>query len=317
MVDSSPGLRSGATPLAVRMRPTSLDEVAGPAPPAHAGVAARRPRRRSNGRVRLGVGHPLGAARHGQDHPRAGDRPVVGSQVRRALRRLRRRARRPPGDGGGAGQPRPLRTLHRPLPRRDPPLHEGPAGRAAARRRERLGHPRRGHHREPLVLRHLPAALAVAPAHARAPHRRRPRHAGRSRGGRSARAGGCRRARARRAGGDRPARLRRRQARAHGARGGIRCRGAGRGRRGPNGRRSSGLRRRRRRRGVRRRGHRVRSGCRGGRSPSSPPRWWPAPSTARCCATTATATSTTTSSARSSSRCAAATSTPPCTTSPA
>ncbi|RZS66162.1 recombination protein MgsA [Agromyces ramosus] len=29
MVDSSPGLRSGATPLAVRMRPTSLDEVAG------------------------------------------------------------------------------------------------------------------------------------------------------------------------------------------------------------------------------------------------------------------------------------------------
>ncbi len=29
MVDSGPGLRSGATPLAVRMRPTSLDEVAG------------------------------------------------------------------------------------------------------------------------------------------------------------------------------------------------------------------------------------------------------------------------------------------------
>ena len=29
MVDSQPGLRSGATPLAVRMRPTSLEEVAG------------------------------------------------------------------------------------------------------------------------------------------------------------------------------------------------------------------------------------------------------------------------------------------------
>ena len=29
MVDTAPGLRSGATPLAVRMRPRSLDEVAG------------------------------------------------------------------------------------------------------------------------------------------------------------------------------------------------------------------------------------------------------------------------------------------------
>ena len=29
MVETSQGLRSGATPLAVRMRPTSLDEVAG------------------------------------------------------------------------------------------------------------------------------------------------------------------------------------------------------------------------------------------------------------------------------------------------
>ena len=64
-------------------------------------------------RVRLGVGHPLGAARHGQDDPRAGDRPLVGSQVRRALRRHRRRARRARGDGGGADQPRPLRTSRR------------------------------------------------------------------------------------------------------------------------------------------------------------------------------------------------------------
>ena len=200
-----------------------------PTAPAHAGVAARRARGRSHGRVGLGVGHPLGSARHGQDHARAGDRPLVGPQVRRALGRLGRGARRAPGDGGGAGQPRPLRTLHGPLPRRDPPLHEGPAGRTAAGRRERVGHPRRGHHREPLVLRHLPAPLTFAPAHARAPHRRRPRRPGRPRGGRPARPRRSGRPRARGARRDHPARLGRRPACAHRARGGVGRRLAGRG----------------------------------------------------------------------------------------
>ena len=51
-----------------------------------------------------------------------------------------------------------------------------------------------------------------------------------------------------------------------------------------------------------------------GRSPSITAESSPRLSTARCCATTGTATSTTTSSARSSSRSAAPTSTPPCTT---
>ena len=51
------------------------------------------------------------------------------------------------------------------------------------------------------------------------------------------------------------------------------------------------------------------------RSPSSRPTSWREPSIARCCDTTATATSTTTSSAPSSSRCGGATSTPHCTTS--
>ena len=51
------------------------------------------------------------------------------------------------------------------------------------------------------------------------------------------------------------------------------------------------------------------------RSPSSPPTSSPPRSTGRCCATTARATSTTTSSARSSSRSAAPTSTRRCTTS--
>ena len=36
--------------------------------------------------------------------------------------------------------------------RRGAPLQQGPAGRAAARRREPLGDPGRGHHREPVLL---------------------------------------------------------------------------------------------------------------------------------------------------------------------
>ena len=295
MTDAGLGLRGGATPLAVRMRPRSIEEVAGQRHLLTPGSPARRPGERQDGGARQRLDHPLGSARHRQDDAGPGDRAQLRPPLRRALRRLRRRARRAPGHGRGDVDPRPVRHLHGAVPRRDPPLHQGPAGCAAARRRERLGHPRGRHDREPVVLRHLAAAVPLAPAHARDAQRRRPRHPRRPGRVRSARA--RRQVHARRRGALRhhPAGVRRRQARTDGARGGI---GLGRidaGR--PCG---DPVRRRRRR-----------------RSRSSRPSSSRSPSTARCCATTATATSTTTSSARSSSRCAAPTSTPPCTTSPA
>ena len=64
-----------------------------------------------------------------------------------------------------------------PLPRRDPPLQQGPAGRAAAGGRGGAADPDRGDHREPLLRGQLGAALALpglraAPARARAGARR-------------------------------------------------------------------------------------------------------------------------------------------------
>ena len=61
------------------------------------------------------------------------------------------------------------------LRRRGAPLQQGPAGRPAARGGEPLGHPGRGHHREPVLLRHLPAALAQPAAAPGVAHRRRRR----------------------------------------------------------------------------------------------------------------------------------------------
>ena len=70
--------------------------------------------------------------RDGQGHPRGGGRrPRCGSGAH------------------GAG--------HDPVPRRDPPVHQVPAGRAAAVGRDRAARPHRRHHREP-VLRGQPAA---------------------------------------------------------------------------------------------------------------------------------------------------------------
>ena len=59
--------------------------------------------------------------------------------------------------------------------RRGPPVQQGAAGRAAARRGEPLGDAGRGDHREPVLLGDLAAALAQPPAAARLAHRRRHR----------------------------------------------------------------------------------------------------------------------------------------------
>ena len=89
-------------------------------------------------------------ARVGQDDARADRRAGRGRRLRGALRRPRpagpRSApcSRAPGSGAGAARDGLL-------PRRDPPLQQGPAGRAAARRRGGPRHADRRHDREPLL----------------------------------------------------------------------------------------------------------------------------------------------------------------------
>ena len=101
-----------------------------PAAPAGRGV-------RRGGRA--AVGDHLGTARHRQDHPgpprRHGRRPPV----RRAVRRHRGRQGRARGHGPRGPRARPVRPPDRAVPRRDPPVHQGPAGRPAARRGEPAG----------------------------------------------------------------------------------------------------------------------------------------------------------------------------------
>ena len=157
----APGSPSGAPPErrgdATCSRAAAEEKLAAPgaAGRPHAADPAGRHRRPGRG-ARAGqaaagadrgrppvVGDPLGTARHRQDDPRPGDRPQHVEGVRAALRRERDREGRPRGGGprqaaaGGAG------PGHHPLPRRGPPLHEVPAGRAAAVGRGGPAHPGR------------------------------------------------------------------------------------------------------------------------------------------------------------------------------
>ncbi len=149
-----------------------------PAGGAHAAGNARRLRRADPpfGR-RLGAAHsdragappfdgPVRAARHRQDDARADGGRAFPSGVRGAERRAggpRRgargaRARGPPPRHGrwGGRDPNSL------LPRRDPPLQQGPAGRPAAGGRGWPGHADRRDDREPRVRGQRGAALAHA-----------------------------------------------------------------------------------------------------------------------------------------------------------
>ncbi len=136
--------------------------------------------------------------------PGTGKTTLAYVVVQRHQAPLRRDLR---GLGGRQGRPRrhrhrPARARHdrppdRAVRRRGPPLQQGPAGRPAARRGEPLGHLHRRHHREPVLLRHLPAAVALAAAHAGVADRRRhPRGPG-ARGRRRARPRRARHARPR------------------------------------------------------------------------------------------------------------------------
>ncbi len=170
-------------PLAARMRPRNLDEFVGQAAP---GRRARAAASRDRPRPPL-VAPAVGSARNRQDQPRApaggGDRSRVQQHVRGHVRR--RRGSRDDRRGPGAAQP--ARDPHDPLPRRDPSLQQGPAGRAAAARRGRDRHAHRRDHGEPLLRGQRRAPLPDA--------RLAPRAAGR-RGRRDRRPAGPRRCRA-------------------------------------------------------------------------------------------------------------------------
>ena len=101
--------RHAAAPLAVRMRPRTLDELVGQEQLRAAGLAAA-----PAGRGRpVDVAAAVGPARHRQDHDRGDPEPADRPPLRRGLR------------GRGRGQGGPGRDRRRP----------GRAGRAAARRR--------------------------------------------------------------------------------------------------------------------------------------------------------------------------------------
>ena len=137
--------------------PADARGVRRPAAPARAviGAADRDPVRRA------ALDDPVRAAGHGQDDAGADAGGVRRRRVRGAVRGPGRPRRGARGDGAGARAP-PGRPAHDLLPRRDPPLQQGPAGRAAARRRGRARGAGGGDDREPVLRGQLGADLAHA-----------------------------------------------------------------------------------------------------------------------------------------------------------
>ena len=273
-------------PLAARMRPRNLDEVAGQAAPARTRGAAAP----AGAGRRAVVDVAVRTARHRQDHPRHAGRRLDRAALRPAVRGLGRRQGGPGGHRRRHRQAPVHRRTDRAVHRRGAPILPHPAGLAARRRRGPDHRADRRDHREPVLLGGLPVAVPIPGAAAATVDRRRHRRPGRPGGRRRTRSG--RRVHHHRRGPRAPGRAgrRRRPARAHRARGG---------------------------RGLGRRADRLPRPTR--RPPSAVRSIWPPSSgrsTGRPCVTTGPATSTTTSPARSSSRSGAATSTPRCTTWP-
>ena len=128
-----------------------------PGAPARRGVgAARRDRDR-----RAPLGDPLRAAGLREDHPGEDHRHRVPRGLRGGLGGERGAGRGPGGDRAGGGAPPGRGRADDLLPRRDPPLQQGPAGRAAAGGRGGAGDADRGDDREPLLRGQLGAALTL------------------------------------------------------------------------------------------------------------------------------------------------------------
>ena len=145
-------------PLAVRMRPRDARRAGRPGAPARRGLdAADRDRVR-----RAALDGPLRAARAPARRRWRGSSPSARARrVRGGVGGQRRPRRGAGGDRARRGAPPRDRPADDLLPRRDPPLQQGPAGRAAARGRGGAGDADRGDHREPLLRGQLGAALAL------------------------------------------------------------------------------------------------------------------------------------------------------------
>ena len=166
------------------MRPRTPRRVRRPVAPARRGLGAAHGDRAGP----AALDGALRAARVGQDDARADRRRALAGGVRGAERRAGRARRGARGDRARRAPPlaRPRRRrrerAHGPLPRRDPPLQQGPAGRAAAGRRGGPGDADRRDHREPRVRGQRRAALAPARVRAAGAQRRRGRRAAAPRG---------------------------------------------------------------------------------------------------------------------------------------
>ena len=144
-------------PLAARMRPRTLDELVGQEHVLGEGSALRRA-------IEAGpaaVDDPLRAAGLGQDDAGADRRGRDRRRLRGAVGRLGRVAEVRGVIAAGARPARRQRPADDLLPRRDPPLQQGPAGRAAAGGRGGAADADRGDDREPVLRGQLGAALAL------------------------------------------------------------------------------------------------------------------------------------------------------------
>ena len=179
------GVPLGETPLATRMRPRYLDEFAGQSHLLGEGSALR---------VAIESGEPHSAIFYGPpgtgkttlapDH-RGADR----GRLRGALRRQRRAGRGQGGDRPRGGAPR-LGAADDLLPRRDPPLQQGSAGRPPPGRGGGADHADRGDDREPLLRGQLGPAVPDSDLRVPAARRRRDRGPAAARADRRTRAPG-------------------------------------------------------------------------------------------------------------------------------
>jgi hypothetical protein len=177
---SGPALRSRAPSTRAARRPPAPRHARrrrGPGPPAARGLGpARGDRARPPA-----LDDPARAARDGQDHARA----PRGGERERDVRGGLGGGGRACGGACGDGARAPPAGRDGLLPRRDPPLQQGPAGCAAARRRGGARDADRRHDGEPELRGQRRAALAVRAL--RAARARAGRRARRAR----ARAGGA------------------------------------------------------------------------------------------------------------------------------